>query len=134
MWTVFVAMLVGVGVFTGKIRVTAQPSTDSAPAAARDYLKGRTLSMASGSIQVGGVSLLFVGPDNKYETARLAVNLPAGTTFVDGTFGDHGKSWCVHVKTEGKDLFTTNYYEKTNDAGTSWACAPEGLLGFKATS
>ncbi|NBU30083.1 MAG: hypothetical protein EBS41_00995 [Actinobacteria bacterium] len=132
--TVVAVLLVGIGAISGKFRLTSRPSTPSAPAAVRDYLNGRTLGITSGDIKIGGVSLLFIGAANQAETARLAVELPKGTTFVNGSFADRGRSWCVHVRQGTRDVVTTNFYEKVSTATTKWSCAPEGLLGITAAN
>jgi len=127
---VVIALMLGIGVFSGKVRLTPQPKTDSISTAVRDQVDGRSLKFKSGDIKFGGVSVIFTSDGNEYETARMAVNLPATEEFVSGSYGDYGKAWCVHTRQDGRDVVMTNLYEKVNTASTKWSCAAEGLLGI----
>ena len=62
----------------------------------------------------------------------MAVHPPADAQFVNGSYGDYGAAWCVHVREGGRDVVTTNLYEKVNTATTEWSCAEDGLLGINA--
>lgn len=129
---VIIALMLGLGALSGKVRLTPQPKTDSIATAVRDHLDGTTLKFKSGDIGFGGVSVIFKGPGNEYETAGMAVHLPVDGSFINGTFGEFGASWCVHVREGNRDVVTTNLYEKVSTADMKWSCAADGLLGINA--
>ena len=77
-------------------------------ASVRDFVSSGKVSIERGQISHAGASVLFLGTGSNYETATLLVEPTDTDQFLNGSFSQRGKVWCVAVKRAGGVVVTTN--------------------------
>lgn len=64
----------------------------------RDFADSNRITLQQGRIAYAGSAVLFIGKGEEYETATRLVDPTHGETFLNGSFGGRGATWCVAVK------------------------------------
>lgn len=97
----FVSVTKGVPLLPPKKAPTVEASV-------RDFVGNGKVSITQGQISYAGASVLFLGTANNYQTATLLVDPTDTDQFLNGSFSQRGKVWCVAMKRAGAVVVTTN--------------------------
>lgn len=115
-----IGMLVVIGLMIGFVSLTKgipllppkkAPTVESS---VRDFVGSGKVTIEQGRISHSGASVLFLGTGSNYETATLLVDPTEKDQFLNGSFSQRGKVWCVAVKRGDGVVVTTNAGLQTN--------------------